>query len=82
MRRISALLAIFILAACAAWADGRDTTLRTRDGSPLCGFYYFTHWWNPWTSDDSRIAKDLGQIKAMGCNVLFLDSEWYQMIAV
>ncbi len=81
MRRISALLAILVLATGALWADGRDTTLRTRDGSPLCGFYYFTHWWEPWTSDDARIAKDLRQIKAMGCNVLFLDSEWSQMIA-
>ncbi len=80
MKSLSALLAILVLATGALWADGRDTTLRTRDGSPLCGFYYFTHWWEPWTSDDARIARDLREIKAMGCNTLFLDSEFTQML--
>ena len=80
MRLIFALLLIAILAAGAATAAGRDTTLRTRDGSPLCGFYYFTHWWEPWHSDDARVLKDLREIRAMGCNTIFLDSEWSQMI--
>ncbi|MBO4548620.1 MAG: hypothetical protein J5758_05320, partial [Abditibacteriota bacterium] len=80
MRLLFALLLIAILAAGAAAAAGRDTTLRTRDGSPLCGFYYFTHWWEPWHSDDARVMSDLREIRAMGCNTIFLDSEWSQMI--
>ncbi len=80
MRFAFILMLLFALTACAAWAADRDTTLRTRDGSPLCGFYYFTHWWEPWRSDDARVLADLKEQKAMGCNVIFLDSEWSQMI--
>ncbi|MBO4547849.1 MAG: hypothetical protein J5758_01405 [Abditibacteriota bacterium] len=78
------IVSIFVItfALTAAWADGRDTTLRTGDGSPLCGFYYFSHWWEPWRTDDALILKDLKQIKAMGCNTLFIDSEWIQAMSL
>ncbi|MBR4748586.1 MAG: beta-galactosidase [Abditibacteriota bacterium] len=80
MRYVFAMLLILTLSAGALLAAGRPTTLRTRDNSPLCGFYFFTHWWEPWRSDDARALGDLREIRAMGCNVIFLDSEWSQMI--
>ncbi|MBR4748585.1 MAG: hypothetical protein IK083_03315 [Abditibacteriota bacterium] len=85
MRHLTGILAALLLLAAAvgaAQAAGRDTTLRTRDNSPLCGFYYFFHWWEPWRTDDALVLKDLKQIKAMGCNTLFIDSEWIQAMSL
>jgi len=53
--------------------------LRLESGEPLIGIYYFTHWWEPWRSDDERIRSDLRQLRDMGFNTIFLDHEPSQM---
>jgi hypothetical protein len=53
--------------------------LRLESGEPLVGIYYFTHWWEPWKSDDDRIRADLRRLRDMGFNTVFLDQEPSQM---
>jgi len=54
--------------------------LRLPAGDPLVCIYYFTHWWEPWKSDDEAIRRDLRRLRAMGFNTLLLDHEWSQAI--
>lgn len=54
--------------------------LRLPNGEPLVCIYYFTHWWEPWRSDDSAIRSDLQRLRNMGFNTILLDHEWSQAI--
>jgi hypothetical protein len=42
--------------------------------------YYFTHWWEPWKSNDEAIRQDLRRLLGLGFNTLLLDHEWSQAI--
>jgi hypothetical protein len=53
--------------------------LRLESGEPLIGIYYFTHWWEPWKSDDDAIRADLRRLREMGFNTIFLDQQPSQM---
>ena len=76
------ILMLFLLSfSCAVCFSQSSSTIMLKDNKPLAGFYYFTHWWEPWASDDNLILKDFSDMKAMGYNTIFLDSEWSQMIA-
>ena len=57
-----------------------DAALRLPNGEPLVCIYYFTHWWEPWKSDDDAILNDLRSLRSMGFNTLLLDHEWSQAI--
>jgi len=72
--------AIFTTLYLTGAAAGADTPLRLPNGEPLVCIYYFTHWWEPWRSDDNIILNDLKRLRAMGFNTLLLDQEWSQAI--
>lgn len=50
------------------------------DGEPLVCIYYFTHWWEPWKSDDTAVLEDFRALRSMGVNTVLLDQEWTQAI--
>lgn len=54
--------------------------LRVQGGEPLCCVYFFSHWWEPWRSDDSAMAADLNRLREGGINTLLMDHEWSQAI--
>jgi hypothetical protein len=64
----------------AASQSRANEPLRLPNGEPLVCIYYFTHWWEPWKSDDEAILRDFRRLKAMGFNTLLLDHEWSQAI--
>lgn len=72
MKALSAILFI-------SGNDGVEP-LRLPDGQPLVCIYYFTHWWEPWKSDDNAILNDFRRLRAMGINTLLLDQEFSQAI--
>ena len=49
--------------------------VRLPTGEPMVAIYFFTHWWEPWKSDDQAIYDDLVRLKEMGFNTILLDSE-------
>ena len=81
MKMTTTLTILVILVSTAIFAQDTKDYLQLKDNKPLIGFYYFTHWWEPWASDDNLVLKDFADMKAMGYNAIFLDSEWSQMIA-
>jgi hypothetical protein len=50
------------------------------DGNPMVSIYYFTHWWEPWKSDDNAILDDFNRLSSLGFNTILLDQEWSQAI--
>ena len=72
-------LCIVALLTVAAGGQHRTTPvrepLRLDDGTPIVAAYFFTHWWEPWKSDDDAILKDLAALRDMGVNTLLLDHE-------
>jgi hypothetical protein len=76
MIKTTAMLIMLVIAGAAAWGG---EPLRLESGEPLIGIYYFTHWWDPWKSNDDVIRADLGQLREMGFNTIFLDQEPSQM---
>jgi len=70
---------MFFLALCALAGVVNAEPLRLPSGEPLIGIYYFTHWWEPWRSDDELILADLRRLREMGFNTIFLDHEPSQM---
>jgi hypothetical protein len=79
MRQL-ALHLVFVSLILLAPAAGAAEPLRLPDGEPLVCIYYFTHWWEPWKSDDNAILNDFRVLRAMGFNTLLLDQEWSQAI--
>lgn len=79
IRRDAALLATCLCLAAAA-PTRADAPLRLPNGEPVVCVYYFTHWWEPWKSDDEAIRQDLRRLRGMGFNTLLLDHEWSQAI--
>jgi hypothetical protein len=73
-------LGIGLSLVCSALATADNGPLRLPDGQPLVCMYYFTHWWEPWKSDDSAILGDFQQLRSMGVNTVLLDQEWSQTI--
>lgn len=61
-------------------AAADNEPLRLPDGQPLVCIYYFTHWWEPWKSDDGAVLSDFQQLRSMGVNTVLLDQEWSQTI--
>lgn len=61
-------------------APAFNEPLTLPNGEPLVGIYYFTHWWEPWRSDDKAIVDDFNNLRSMGFNTLLLDQEWSQSI--
>lgn len=71
------LLAATLLATAACVAA---QPLRLSDDRPFVAVYYFTHWWEPWKSDDDVIRRDFALLADMGVSALCLDHEWSQAI--
>lgn len=65
---------------CCALAMANNEPLRLPDGQPLVCMYYFTHWWEPWKSDDGAVLDDFRNLRSMGINTVLLDQEWSQTI--
>lgn len=76
-----ALAAAGIAASCLTGAVAQPhLPLRTNEGQPLCAVCFFTHWWEPWRSQDGAILADLSRLRAGGINTLLVDHEWSQAI--
>jgi hypothetical protein len=73
-------LILLCLLGSLAVAASADAPLRLPDGRPFVCAYYFTHWWEPWKSNDDAIRADLRTLKDMGVSVIALDHEWSQAI--
>lgn len=65
---------------CAVSTPAFNEPLALPDGKPMIGIYYFTHWWEPWKSDDKAILDDFGRLRSMDFNTILLDQEWSQAI--
>ncbi len=68
--RMFAFLGIGLSFVCAVSSVIADEPLRLPDGQPLVSMYYFTHWWEPWKSDDSVILEDFQHLRSMGVNTV------------
>jgi hypothetical protein len=64
MRQL-ALHLVFVSVILLAPAAEAAEPLRLPDGEPLVCIYYFTHWWEPWKSDDNAILSDFRRLRAM-----------------
>lgn len=78
--RMAALAVFFAMGVYSPSPARCAAPLRLQNGEPLVCVYYFTHWWEPWKSDDDAIRADLHRLRAMGFNTLLLDHEWSQAI--
>lgn len=65
---------------CAVSTPVLNEPLALSDGKPMVSIYYFTHWWEPWKSDDNAILDDFNRLRSMGFNTVLLDQEWSQTI--
>jgi hypothetical protein len=74
------LLALSLAVPLFVSAQQSTDAIRLPSGEPLVGCYYFTHWWEPWKSDDSVVLEDFQTLRDMGFNTVFIDHEWSQMI--
>ena len=66
--------------ACSALTASEKGAIHLPDGQPLVCMYYFTHWWEPWKSDDNAILSDFQRLRSIGVNTVLLDQEWSQTI--
>ncbi len=73
------LLAVFSTSLFAARIETKDTVKLT-NGETLKSIYFFSHWWDPWKSDDAAITADLQKMKSIGINTVFLDHEVSQAL--
>jgi hypothetical protein len=73
-------LTFFCMSVLCISATALSEPLRLYNDEPMVGIYYFTHWWEPWKSDDEAILKDFGSLRSMGFNTILLDQEWSQAI--
>jgi len=78
--RMFAFLGVGLSFICAISSAVADEPLRLPDGQPLVCMYYFTHWWEPWKSDDNAVLEDFQHLRSMGVNTVLLDQEWSQTI--
>ena len=71
---------LIFLVLCSVSSSAANDPLTLSNDKPLVGIYYFTHWWEPWKSDDNAILDDFNRLRSIGFNTLLLDQEWSQAI--